>query len=67
MTIKNSKNVEKYVEIVFEVENDKNKYVIYKDPVTNNMYAGRYKNNKILALDDEEYKYLNDILENINE
>ena len=65
MTLKNSKGTERSVQILFEVEKNKKKYVVYKDPHTNNMYGGRLTKKKVKPLTDEELVLLDTMVKKI--
>lgn len=66
MVLKNNKGVERNFEILFEVEKDKNKYIVYKDELNGNVYGGKYKKDKLVGLEDNEIEYLNKIIEKLN-
>jgi len=66
MILKNNKGVEKHFEIVFEVEKDNNKYVVYKDPLNDSLYGGKYIDEKLMALEDDELEYLDRLIERVN-
>lgn len=65
MILKNSNGKEREFKILLKIEKDKEKYAIYKDYLTNNLYAGKIKKNKLVILTDEEYIYINNIYERI--
>lgn len=66
MILKNNKGLERHFEVLFEVEKDNNKYLVYKDPLTDNLYGGKYVEDKLIVLKEDELKYLNKIIEKIN-
>ncbi|MBE6156880.1 MAG: hypothetical protein E7161_03945 [Firmicutes bacterium] len=66
MILKNSKGIERHFEIIFEIEKDSNKYIVYKDPLTGNVYSGKNVKGKLLVLEDNELDYLNKILEKLD-
>lgn len=66
MILKNSKGIERNFELLFEIEKDNNKYIVYKDRITNNIYAGKENKNKLAILDENEINYLNALLEKMN-
>ena len=63
MILKNSKGKEKEFKLLFELEKDKNKYIVYKDEKTNNIYAGKQKKDDLCKIDESEYDFLNKVLE----
>ena len=65
MLLKNNKGIKREFEILFEVEKNDIKYVVYKDPVTDNIYFGKEIDNKLKKLEEEEYEYLNKVIEKI--
>ncbi len=67
MILKNSSGKEREFIALLEVEKDKQKYVVYKDILTGNIYGGRKTNNDLKALKDSEYDFLNGLLEKIKE
>lgn len=65
MILKNNNGKEREFKILLRIEKSNNRYIIYKDLVTNNIYAGKYKSKKLNALSDEEYEVINSIFERI--
>ena len=65
MKIKNNKGQERDTKLLFEIEKDKNKYLIYEDYITNKIYSGKLNNDKLEIINDKEYEFLNNILERI--
>jgi len=66
MTLRNSKGTERDFDILFEVEKNDNKYVVYKDQLTGNLYGGKYSDDTLVVLTEDELEYLNKIIEKIN-
>lgn len=66
MILKNSKGIERNFEVLIELEKDNKKFVIYKDIMSDSIYSGREEDNKLFPLTDEEFAYVNSILEKIN-
>ena len=66
MILKNNKGKEKNFKILFEAIKDGNKYVVYKDVTSDNIYGGKYDNNKLIVLNGDEIEYLNKIIEKLN-
>ena len=66
MILKNNKGVERNFEILFEIEKEENKYIVYKDPLTDNIYGGKYEGEKLTILEDNEINYLNKIIEKLD-
>ena len=66
MILKNSNGNERNFEILFEVIKEDNKYIVYKDSITNNIYGGKCDNNKLIVLNDDEIEYLNKMIEKLN-
>lgn len=66
MILKNSKGNERNFEILFEVIKEENKYIVYKDLLTDNIYGGKYDDNKLVVLNDDEVEYLNKMIEKLN-
>lgn len=66
MILKNSKGIEREFNILFEIEKNNNKYIVYKDMMTNNIYGGKCKNDNLEALNEKEFEFINNILEKLN-
>jgi len=66
MILKNNKGIERNFIILFEIIKNNEKYIIYKDPITNKIYSGKNDKNKLKILSDEEFDYINNIIEKIN-
>lgn len=66
MILRNNKGLERSFEILFEIENNKRKYIIYRDPLTNNVYGGRYEEDKLKVLNENEFEFINNIVEKFN-
>lgn len=62
MIIKNKSGKEREMELLLEIDNDNNKYLVYRDFLTNNIYSGRVSRKKLKVLNEEEYEYINNIL-----
>lgn len=67
MILKNKKGIERNFRILFEFENKNNKYVVYEDINTLNIYGGRLNDKKLEPLLDNEFKIINDMLEKISD
>lgn len=65
MILKNNKGTERNFDVLFEVEKDNKKYIIYKDPLTENIYGGRFESDKLKALDDSEFEFINNMIEKL--
>lgn len=66
MILKNNKGIERDFELLFEIDKDNNKFVIYKDILSNTLYVGKKDDEKLKPLSEEEYIYINNIVEKIN-
>ena len=66
MILKNKVGREKEFHLILEVVRNDSIYAIYKDPLTDNLYSGKYNDNKLVTLNDDEYEYLNKIIDKIN-
>ena len=66
MILENSNGQKREFEILLEFESNNKKYIIYKDLLSDNVYGGRMSRNKLKALDEDEYRMLNNILEKFN-
>lgn len=67
MIIKNNKGKQKEVKILLEIQKSDEKYIIYKDIDTSNIYASRYLNGILHQLEKSEYEFLNKILKELND
>ncbi len=65
MKLKNSRDMERNVELVLKIEKDNNTYLVYHDLISNNIYGGKLKNKKLKSLKEEEVEYVNNVLERI--
>ena len=65
MILRNNNGKEREFKVLLKIERENNKYIVYKDSVTNNVYAGKYKGKKLCVLTDEEYEVINSIFERI--
>lgn len=59
MILKNELDKNREVSLLYGVKIKNKKYVIYKDNVSCNIYAGRKENNELLPVNEEELKELN--------
>jgi len=66
MLLKNNKGIKREFEIVFEIEKEGNKYIVYRDPVTDNIYSGRKDENKLKKLSEEEFEYIKKVIDKID-
>jgi len=65
MILRNNKGTERDFDILFEVEKNNKKYVIYKDQLTENIYGGRLEEDKLKVLDDSEFEFINNMIEKL--
>lgn len=65
MILRNNKGTERDFDILFEVEKNNKKYVIYKDQLTENIYGGRLEEDKLKVLDDSEFEFINKMIEKL--
>lgn len=66
MILRNIKGIERKFDILFEVKKNNQKYIIYRDQLTDNIYAGKYEKGILKALDDKEFELINNILGKLN-
>ena len=66
MIIKNKSGKERNLELLLEVNKNDNNYLVYKDNVTNKIYAGKRNNNKLEVLNEEEFSFLDIMLKKID-
>ena len=66
MILKNTNNTVREVAVLFEIEKDKNKYVVYEDYNTLNIYVGKYDKNKLKPVNDKEFNMVNNIFKKID-
>ena len=67
MILKNKAGKERNVNVLFEVEINGNKYVVFRDKATKNVYSSKYvKDNELNSLNTFEYEIINNILERMN-
>jgi len=66
MILQNNKGKEKEFEILFEIKKNTNDYIVYKDIMTDKVYGGKINGDKLKALNDKEYKFLNKIVEKLD-
>jgi len=67
MILRNKKGIERNVRLLFELEKKNNRYVIYEDINTLNIYGGKVNKDYLEPLNDKEYKFINDMIEKISE
>lgn len=67
MLLKNSKGIKREFEILFEIEKDNILYIVYKDPVTDNIYAGKKDSDELKKLNEEEYEYIKGVINKIGD
>lgn len=65
MIIKNKLGKVRNMQVLLEIKENSNKYIIYKDINTLNIYGGRIDNNILKSLNEEEYNKLNKVLEKV--
>lgn len=65
MIIENKNGKEREFKVLLEINKDKNNYIIYEDIITNKVYCGKKDKNNLVVLKDEEYDYLEKILDKI--
>ncbi len=65
MILKNNKGIERSFDILFELDKNNKKYIIYKDPLTENIYGGRFEKEKLKVLNDKEYEFVNNMIEKL--
>lgn len=66
MILKNNKGIEREFNILFEVEKNNKKYIIYRDPLTDNIYGGKCEGDTLKVLTDAELDFVNNILKKLN-
>lgn len=66
MILKNKKGTKREFEILYEIEKDETKYVIYKDIMSSLIYTSKYDDNKLIPLTDEEFEYVTSVIEKMN-
>lgn len=66
MILKNNKEIEREFELLFEIQKDDNKYIIYKDIIGGSLYTSKVRDNKLIPLTEEEYQYIEKVVERIN-
>jgi len=67
MLLKNSEGIKRKFEILFEIEKDNILYIVYKDPVTDNIYAGKKDCDELKKLNEEEYEYIKGVINKIGD
>lgn len=65
MILRNKKGIERKFRLLFEVDSKNNKYLIYEDINTLNVYGGRLNKNNLSSLNDLEYEFLNNMLDRL--
>ena len=65
MILKNKSGKEREMCLLLKINNNDNDYLIYKDYLTNNYYAGRLNSNKLVSLNDEEFNNIKKIIERL--
>lgn len=65
MILRNKKGIERKFRLLFEVDSKNNKYLIYEDINTLNVYGGRLNKNNLSSLNDSEYEFLNNMLDRL--
>lgn len=63
MILKNKNGKERELCLLLKIQKNSNEYMVYKDYLTNNIYAGKLVNNKLVSLNNEEYNNVNKLLE----
>lgn len=66
MTIKNKNGKEREFELLLEINKDSNNYLVYKDYISNKIYAGKKNKNKLELLNEEEFEYLDNLIKKID-
>ena len=66
MILRNKKGTERNFRILFEYEKNNKKYIIYEDINTLNIYGGIKEENYLKPLEEQDYIFINSILEKIN-
>lgn len=65
MILRNNKGTERDFDVLFEVEKNNKKYVVYKDQLTGNIYGGKLEEDKLKVLDDSEFEFINNMIEKL--
>ena len=65
MKLKNKRNSIREFNVILKIEKDNNTYLVYHDLVTDRIYSGKLKSNKLKVLNDAELDYVNNVLERI--
>lgn len=63
MILKNKNGKEREMELLLEINKDNNRYIVYRDYLTKNIYSGKISRKKLKCLTEEECIYINNILE----
>ena len=66
MILRNKQGKERNFRILFELEKKKNKYVIYEDINTLNIYGGKICDDHLLPLNEEEFNFISNMIEKIS-
>lgn len=66
MILRNKKNIERNFKEILKIEIENNKYIVYQDINTLNIYSGRIEGNYLKPLNDEEFNSINKVLNNIS-
>jgi len=62
MILKNKKGIERNFRVLFEIDNKNQKYIVYEDVNTLNIYGGKLSKNIMKSLNDDEIKLLNNMI-----
>jgi len=65
MILRNKNGIERNFRILFEVVHQNNKYIVYEDINTLNVYSGRVSKSLLKPLNNKEEEYINGILKGL--
>jgi len=65
MILKNKKDIERTFKELLKIEINDNKYIVYQDINTLNIYSGRIEGNYLKPLNDNEFEYINKVLDKV--
>ncbi len=67
MRLKNNRDIEREFNVLLKVMKNNNTYLIYQDLNSNKIYSGKVKGKKLVVVNEQEYNYLNTLLERISD
>ena len=63
MILRNKNGKEREMNLLLKIHRNDNDYLIYKDYLTDNIYAGKLDNKKLVSLTEEEFNNISKLLE----